>query len=204
MPESSDLKSLRHSVQSHAISSQALHEERTIKVCLPAKYDSRRTYPLLICHDGNEFLSYVRVATIANREAESGQIPAMITIFIETARGRRRDDYHPEGSRSHAYAEFVAKECIPALRSLYGQPAQPHQVALCGASLGACANLRILADHPEVARFTLLFSGFYDRPTQTLITQARGLCDISAYMVVGEAERQAKTPSGVFDVLSYN
>jgi len=204
VPQSIDSNPPRHHVESHSIASQALHEERTIKVCLPAQYDSRRVYPLLICHDGNEFLSYVRVATIANRLAASEAVLPVIAVFIETVRGRRRDDYHPAGRRSHDYADFVAGECIPAVRDLYGQPAQPHQIALFGASLGACANLRILADHPGVARFTLLFSGFYDPETQAMIAQTDGLQDISAYMVVGQSERQAKTPSGVFDVLTYN
>lgn len=190
-------------IESHSLQSKFLNEERNIKVFVPPNYDPAVPLPIVYCHDGLEFFTHGRVATIANQLMLDGEIPPFLIAGIAVNLNKRRDDYALDGARHGAYQRFVIEECLPMLDGLYN--VDDHQRMMAGISLGAVASLGFMLAYPQYFHTLILFSGAYFPDVQAYIREAAELSRLYAYMVIGDEETQAKTPSGgVFNFYQYN
>lgn len=188
-------------IESHQIQSAYLDEERTVKVFVPNQ-QSKLPLPILYCHDGLEFFTHGRVATIAHEMMEKGEIQPFYIAGIAVNLSSRRDDYALDGKRNAQYQKFVMEECLPALDEQY--QVDPANRLMAGISLGAVASVGFALTQPEMFHRLVLFSGAYFPPFQERLQQETDLSYLSTYMFVGDDETKAKTPSGVFDFHSYN
>lgn len=189
-------------VESHVISSVFLGEERTVKIFIPASYDENQPLPIVYCHDGLEFFTHGRVATIANELMSNGDIPPFLIAGIAVNLDHRRDDYAMDGVRHREYLQFVVDECMPLMEQTYR--IHKNHIMMAGISLGAVATLSFMLHYPDVFRRLVLFSGAYFPSFQERIAATFDLSDVAAYMFIGDEEREAKTPSGVYDFYTYN
>ncbi|GLV14514.1 hypothetical protein Heshes_21980 [Alicyclobacillus hesperidum] len=190
-------------VASHVITSRALGgEERALKVFVPPVAEGHGPLPVVYCHDGIEFFTHGRTATIAHQLMSQGQLPPFYIVGIAVNLDKRRDDYAMDGKRHRQYLQFVAEECIPYLDAMY--PMDDHARYMAGISLGAVATLSFVLTYPQWFHRTILFSGAYFPEYQRRIEQEPDLSRLAAYMFIGDEEAQAQTPSGVYDFLSYN
>lgn len=188
-------------IESYQVQSEYLGEERTVKVFVP-NLQSEQLLPVLYCHDGLEFFTHGRIATIANEMMNRGEIPPFYIAGIQVNLEERRADYSMDGKRHNAYQKFVMEECITMLDERYSIDTSMRMMA--GISLGAVATLSFALHHKEMFKHLVLFSGAYFPPVQERLREESDLSTIAAYMFVGEDETRAKTPSGVFDFYSYN
>ncbi|MHB1682662.1 MAG: alpha/beta hydrolase [Bacilli bacterium] len=191
-------------IEGHTLYSAHLSEDRTIKVYLPPEFDGQRVYPVLYCHDGNEFFSLGRIATIANELITSGLLAPLIIVGIAVNRNQRTEDYSLSGNRHEAYVQFVTKECIPFVERLYPISQEASARAMAGISLGAVATLHLAQRMGARLPNVLLFSGAYYDPFLQFITEQKTAEGFSAYMIVGLAETTVETPAGVYDFLTAN
>ena len=53
---------------------------RDVEVYLPARFKRRRSYPLLVVHDGPDYLRYADVKTVLDNRIHRREIPAMILL----------------------------------------------------------------------------------------------------------------------------
>lgn len=189
-------------IESHVIQSLFLGEERAIKVFVPPQYDTQQALPIVYCHDGLEFFTHGRVATIANEMMLAGEIPAFLIAGIAVNLEQRRADYAMDGIRHREYLQFVVDECMPMLANHYR--IDEDQQMMAGISLGAVATLSFMLNYPDIFRDLILFSGAYFPPVQERLAEATDLRHVSAYMFIGDEEHEAKTPSGVYDFMGYN
>ncbi|GMA63220.1 alpha/beta hydrolase-fold protein [Alicyclobacillus fastidiosus] len=189
-------------IESHTLYSQNLNEERTIKVFVPHSYKSDSPLPIVYCHDGLEFFTHGRVATIANELMTSGEIPPFLIAGIAVNLDERRNDYAMDGARHEAYQHFVVDECMPMLDDLYA--VDPNARMMAGISLGAVASLSFMLAYPQYFHTLILFSGAYFPPVQRRIDEEPDLSRLAAYMFIGDEEREAKTPSGIYNFYEYN
>ncbi|MFX4301402.1 alpha/beta hydrolase [Alicyclobacillus tolerans] len=189
-------------IEAHVWQSRALGEERTVKVYLPPNYDTHTAYPIVYCHDGLEFFTHGRVATIAQQLIAEGRLKPVLIAGIAVNLQQRNQDYAMDGTRHEAYCEFVLDECIPEIEQHYS--VDPAQRSMAGISLGAVATLSMMLHKRSLFRHFMLFSGAYFPSVQEALRMVADLSEYRAYMVVGDEEAEATTPNGVYDFLTYN
>ena len=197
-----DPKYAHRVIEAHEVYSSQLFEERTVKVYLPPNYDASRRYPVLYCHDGNEFFTHGRIATIVNQLIHEGALKPFLVAGIAVNHSRRTADYAPDGERHDAYCRFVLETCIPFVEESYS--VDPAQRFMAGISLGAVVSLELYLRQPKVLPRLLLFSGAYYPRVLEDVTRVPELQPLSAYMIVGRQETAVKTDHGDYDFYHLN
>lgn len=135
------------SVQELGIRSRVLGDHRHARIYLPARYRERRRYPLLVVHDGIDYLRFSALQTVLDNLIHRLEIPPLIAVLSEP-RNRMR-----EYAANEKHAEFLTTELVPKLESRYPLIPRASSRVLVGASFGAVAALHT----------AWLFPGFWGR-----------------------------------------
>jgi enterochelin esterase-like enzyme len=195
----------RRVIEGHDLYSTHLKEERTIKVFLPPGYEADGAYPVLFCHDGSEFFTHGRAATIAKRMIEEGELEPIIIAALAVNKEQRTNDYDPAGRRHDEYVKFVLDEAVPFVDGHYATSKDSQKRFMAGISLGASCTMDIHLRHPDAFSNLLLFSGAFYPREQERIQQVAKLSGLNAYMVVGRQETAVETSNKeTHDFYHYN
>jgi enterochelin esterase family protein len=128
---------------------------RDVQVYLPARYRLNRRYPLLIVHDGADYLQFADFKTVLDNLITRLEIPPMIVAMIQS----------PDRLREYAgddrHAEFLSQELLPFMSATYPLSDEPASRAIMGASFGGVAALHAAWRYPELYGRLLLQSGSY-------------------------------------------
>jgi enterochelin esterase family protein len=138
-----------------AIMSSALGREQPVTLYLPARFRTTRRYPLLVVHDGGDYLQYSGMKTVLDNLTHRLEIPEMIAAF--TYPRERLVEYanHP------GHARFLTEELLPKLEANYPLASRPADRCLMGASFGAVASFTTAWRYPAVYGRLLLQSGAF-------------------------------------------
>lgn len=128
---------------------------REIRVYLPARYRPARRFPLLIVHDGDDYLRYASLQPILDNLMARREIPDLIVAL--TSSPQRVVEY----AADERHAAFLTDEVVPALEARYPLKAHPQSRCLMGASFGAVAALSTAARRPGFYGRLLLQSGSF-------------------------------------------
>ena len=128
---------------------------RTYGIYLPARFRRTRRYPLLVVHDGHEYLRYAALGTILDNLMARLEIPDMIVAL--TTSPNRLVEY----ANDERHTEFLTDELLPHLERLFPLRAEPHSRCLMGASFGAVAALSTAWRRPGRYGKLLLQSGSF-------------------------------------------
>lgn len=137
------------------VSSGAFAEPREVQVYVPARFRKTRSYPMLIVHDGVDFLRFAEIQTVLDNLIHRLEIPAMLVALTHSP--NRMAEY----TASEQHATFVGKELPAAMEKAFPLQQDPAARGLMGASLGAVASLHAAARFPEFFGRLLLLSGTY-------------------------------------------
>lgn len=137
------------------VESDVFGETREERVYLPASYGEATEYPLVVIHDGTDFVTYADLATSLDNLIAAGDVPPLIAVLIQT--GDRMSEY----ARGRRHARYVVNEVLPAVWSRFGVTRDPAQRVLLGASLGAVASLSTAFRYPGVFGGLVLKSGSF-------------------------------------------
>ena len=135
--------------------SEVFGEQRPIKVYLPARFRATRRYPLLVVHDGTDFLRYAALKTVLDNLIHRLEIPPLVAALIDSP--RRLTEYADDPR----HASFLAEELVPVLEERFPLARAPSARCLLGASFGAVASLAAAWRHPGVFGNLLLLSGSF-------------------------------------------
>jgi enterochelin esterase-like enzyme len=135
--------------------SDALQRDMSIQVYLPARFREARKYPLLVVHDGSDFLRFALLETVLNNLIHRQEIPPMIVAFVDS------DDRINEYGDSQEHARFLCDELLPELEASYPLIGTPQTRCLMGASFGAVATLAAAWRHARVFDNLFLLSGSF-------------------------------------------
>jgi enterochelin esterase-like enzyme len=143
------------SIEEVTVPSAALGEERHVGVYVPARFRRTRRYPLLVVHDGFDYLGYADLQVVLDNLIQRLEIPPMIVALTQTP--NRLEEY--AGHDGHA--RHVAVE-IPEFLG-HSFPLHPSSAArgLMGASFGAVASLHAAWRHPGAFGRLVLQSGSF-------------------------------------------
>ncbi|MDX1555663.1 MAG: alpha/beta hydrolase-fold protein, partial [Xanthomonadales bacterium] len=66
------------------VSSAAFGDQREVQVYVPARYRKTRSYPLLIVHDGVDFMRFAEIQTVLDNLIHRMEIPAMVVALTHS------------------------------------------------------------------------------------------------------------------------
>lgn len=137
------------------VASRAFGEVRRVRVYLPAGGEGAGALPLVVVHDGDDFVAYADLPVVLDNLIEAGEIPPVIAALVQTR--DRLGEY--SGGREHA--AFLVDDLLPALAARWPVSDRPGERVLLGASLGAVASLVAAFRRPGVFGGLVLKSGSF-------------------------------------------
>lgn len=140
---------------SFTLPSAVYGDKREVSVYLPQEYKPHKRYPLVLCHDGLDYLRYANIQTVLDNLIHRREVHPLVVAF--TAGGDRNVEYGADPRQPR----FLVEELLPAMTERYGVTREPRARGLMGASFGAVASLYTAWTHPGVFGQLLLQSGSF-------------------------------------------
>lgn len=135
--------------------SDALGGPRRLTIYRPARFRASRRYPLLLVHDGGDYLQYAGLKTVLDNLIHRLEMPAVVAALMHPP--DRMEQYRA----SEAHARWLTHELVPRLESELPLTGAPEGRCLMGASLGAVASLSTAVQAPGFYGRLLLQSGSF-------------------------------------------
>ena len=137
------------------VQSEALDDIRRVTVYQPARFRPTARYPLLIVHDGSDYLDHASLATVLDNLIERHELPPMIVACCDP--GDRLREY----AADPRHGRFIVDELLPRLAERWPLVDRPDARGILGASFGAVAALATAWRHPGTFGRVLLQSGSF-------------------------------------------
>lgn len=145
-------------LEKQTIKSNIQKIERPFSVYTPANYKADGPpNALLILFDGEALSSDPYPLTTLGNLIAASKIPPTVAVFIENVPRRRLVDLVADPE----FADFMAKELVPWVRSHYNVTKDPKQTVVTGNSAGGLASAYVALRHSEVFGNVLSRSGAF-------------------------------------------
>lgn len=145
----------RGRMESFELDSSVFGGKRRIEIYLPAEHRATKRYPLMICHDGADYLRFTGIKDVLDNLIGWHEVAPLIMAF--TSGGARNEEY----AANERQAKFLVDELLPGIEARYGTETDPASRGLMGASFGAVSSLYTAWTHPGVFGQLLLQSGSF-------------------------------------------
>lgn len=132
-----------------------VYGSRIVQVYLPARYRKTRRYPLLVVHDGSDYLNYTGMKTVLDNLIHHLEIPEMVVAFTDSP------DRLREYAADEQHASYITNDLLPYMNMKFPLVDEPRARCLLGASFGAVASFSTACRHPGVWGRLLLQSGSF-------------------------------------------
>ncbi|HLU38302.1 MAG TPA: alpha/beta hydrolase-fold protein, partial [Planctomycetota bacterium] len=149
-----DEEARRGEVHPMRITGQALGD-RDVRIYVPARFRRTRRYPLLIVHDGSDYLEFAGLQTVLDNLIHRLEVPPLITVLTDA--GDRMREY----AADPRHADFLVRDLLPQVESAWPVVREPAARCVMGASFGAVAALSTAWRYPGVFGRLLLQSGSF-------------------------------------------
>lgn len=137
------------------VGSRALKRDCPVTVYLPARFRRTGSYPLLVVHDGSEFIQFAATRVALDNLIHRLDVAETIVAFIDPV------DRLKEYADSAAHARFVNDELVPQLEVELPLVGQRSGRCLLGSSFGAVASLSTAYRSPDTYGSLVLMSGSF-------------------------------------------
>jgi enterochelin esterase-like enzyme len=137
------------------VHSRALQRESPVIIYLPAGFRRTESYPLLVVHDGGEFLQYAAAKVVLDNLIHRREIADIVVAFLDPK------DRLIEYADSAEHARFLTHELVPKLESEFPLVGNRAGRGLLGASFGAIASLSAAYRSPRTYGSLALMSGSF-------------------------------------------
>ena len=150
-----DPESRSGSLATLKVDSRSFRQTREIEIYLPARFRRSRTYPLLVVHDGSDYLRYADLKIVLDNLIHRLEIPAMIVAMTQSP------DRLVEYTGDFRHARFLGEDLLPAVSTKFPILDDSKARGLVGASLGGVAALHAASRYPALFGQLLLQSGSF-------------------------------------------
>jgi len=179
-------------LKEESVPSHFLQEARTIRVYLPASYqtNSSKRYPVLYLNDGQGMFT---AAGPGNAEgwgnwaldrtvdelSASGKMQEIIMVAVNASRSRfveynGRKSIAGEMTSFENYASFLTEELKPRMDSTYRTQADGAHTGILGSALGGLCALSVAWQYPEVFGQAACLSGAFESDQTNFLKQTLG------------------------------
>jgi enterochelin esterase-like enzyme len=128
---------------------------RTGHLYLPARFRRSRQYPLLVVHDGSDYLNYTGLKTVLDNLIHRLEIPDLVVALTDSP------DRLREYASDAGHARYLTEELLPWLAGRFPLQDRPQARCLMGASFGGVAALSTAWRFPGRWGRLLLQSGSF-------------------------------------------
>jgi len=125
--------------------SNNLNNTRPVKIYLPPGYSLQKQYPVIVFHDGIEYVTLANIRNILDYLIAHHEIEPVIGVFVPPV--DRENEY--SGSEKDAYTTFIVKELMPVIDRKFSTSRDPRKRATFGISAGGNIALFLGMKHPE-------------------------------------------------------
>ena len=122
---------------------------------IPARFQRSRTYPILVVHDGHDYMRYASLTTILDNLIDRLEIADAVVVLTSSP-----DRLH-EYADDERHAKFLTEELVPYVGRLLPITEEPQGRCLMGASFGAVASFSTAYRYPGFYGRLLLQSGSF-------------------------------------------
>jgi enterochelin esterase-like enzyme len=137
------------------VHSSAQGRDNRITVYLPARFETSMPHPLLVVHDGGDYLDYTSMKLVLDNLIHDKKLAKIIVAF--THPGERLTEYPDDPD----HAQWITRELLPRLERDFPLLAEASGRCLMGTSFGAVAALSTAVRFPDVYGSLLLQSGSF-------------------------------------------
>jgi enterochelin esterase family protein len=130
-------------------------QERTYQVYVPYGARPGKRYPLLIVHDGDDFLHFAQMRNCLDNLIARHEVAPLLVAFTNGV--KRNWEY----AANPKQADFLATELLPHLAEKFPVLDGPEFHGIMGASFGAVSSLYTAIRHPRTWGRLLLQSGSF-------------------------------------------
>jgi len=124
-------------IEKQKIHSELLKNEHDLSIYVPAGYKANAApYDLVVIFDESAYLSKIPTPIILDNLVAAKKIPAAVAVLIANPSQATRNE---ELSPNPKFADFLAKELIPWIRTHYNITNDPGKTVVAGSSLGGLA-----------------------------------------------------------------
>jgi enterochelin esterase family protein len=142
-------------LEERSFRSAMLGGTRKVTIYRPARFRPTRRYPLLLVHDGGDYLAYAGMKAVLDNLINRLEIPGLIAVLMHP------EDRIEQYRGSEAHSRYLVEELVPDLEHMLPLRANPESRVLMGASLGAVATLSTAVRYPSTFGGLLLQSGSF-------------------------------------------
>ena len=142
-------------LEDRVFDSDALGGPRRVSIYRPARFRESRRYPLLLVHDGGDYLRFAGLKVVLDNLIHRLELPGVIAVLMHPP--DRMEQYRD----NEAHARYLTHELLPQLEAELPLVGTPESRGLMGASLGAVASLSTAVRYPGVWGKLLLQSGSF-------------------------------------------
>ena len=135
--------------------SRSFQDTRELEIYLPARFRRSRAYPLLVVHDGLDYLRYADLKNVLDNLIHRLEIPAMIVALTQSP------DRLVEYMGDERHARFLSEDLLSAVAAKFPLLDDRNARGLVGASLGGVAALHAASRYPRTYGQLLLQSGAF-------------------------------------------
>ena len=138
-----------------SIASSHLEGPREVQLYLPPRLRQSQRYPLLVVHDGPDYLRYSNLKTVLDNLIYRHEVAPLVAALTFSP------DRLVEYGADPRHAAFVVEELVPAVEERLPIDTRPAARGLMGASFGAVAALSTAWLYPQRFGRLLLQSGSF-------------------------------------------
>ncbi|NNF08009.1 MAG: enterochelin esterase, partial [Candidatus Eisenbacteria bacterium] len=143
------------SMKDFSFHSPAFGDERHVTLYTPARFRATRAYPLLVVHDGGDYVRFSQLKVVLDNLIHRLEIPSMVVALTHPK--KRLNEYANEEN----HARFITEELVPRLSSQLPLIDDPSGRGIMGASFGAVASFSTAVRYPGFFGRVLLQSGSF-------------------------------------------
>ncbi|WP_342525989.1 alpha/beta hydrolase-fold protein [Chryseomicrobium sp. FSL W7-1435] len=187
----------RGKIEERTFYSDALQEDMTLLIYLPATYSPLYKYSLLIASDGKDYFQLGRISRVADELLAEEEIENLIIVGIPYENVKvRRTNYHPNGDNNKAYMRFLAQELVPYLDAEFPTYQIGMGRGLIGDSLAATVSLMTACAYPHTFGKVILHSPYVNETVLETVKNT-GNTHFTVDHIIGLDEKAVPTGDGV-------
>jgi enterochelin esterase-like enzyme len=150
-----DAEARKGTVEDRHVDSKVFGDWRPIRVYRPARFRETRRYPLLVVHDGFDYLKFAALQQVLDNLIHRLELPPLVAIATQSS-----DRMH-EYAADPRHADYLVEDLIPQMEQILPLVREPSARAVMGASFGAVASLHAAWKHQGFFGKLLLQSGSF-------------------------------------------
>ena len=150
-----DPEARRGGIEEFVLRDTPFGDPRRISVYVPARFRPQRRYPMLIVHDGGDYVNFAAFKTVLDNLIHRLEVAPLIAVLLHPT------DRLIEYADDARHARFVAEQVVPFIEERYTIYPGKQARCLMGASFGAVASLSTAYRYPDTFGSLLLQSGSF-------------------------------------------